>query len=217
MTDKFTVEPARSDDKCFIGECLCFSERAHTGVGIWDLICEPDTAEAMGNASLQDSAHFTIQNFVLARDISTGKPVAGACGFVYPEFSVEKSKASIIGAMKTLRDWSEEEGDAAWRKISFLEEALPDYDAWEGSWLVEAVYCAPEYRGHGLGSRVVNEVLARGAARGCHQALLTCAVGNEGALRMYKHLGFSILGTGFSSRCKDALGSEGFHLLQKSL
>ena len=141
MNVQFVLERAIPSDEAFLGECLCYSERAHTGMGIWDVVCEPHTVKVMSMACLENSPHFTLANFLVIRDTTTGQAVAGACGFMYPEFTIEKSKKSIIGALQQLTGRSDAEVDSDWKRIDFLVDSEPDYDQWDGSWVVESVYC----------------------------------------------------------------------------
>ena len=59
----------------------------------------------------------------------------------------------------------------------------------EDCWL-EDLYVRDEARGSGLGRAMVEEVLARAAARGCRRVELDVNDGNEPAQRLYASLGF---------------------------
>ena len=53
----------------------------------------------------------------------------------------------------------------------------------------------PEARGHGLGSRLMEEAEARLRQRGCTEVYLETAVNNQAALKMYHKRGYQILRT----------------------
>ena len=59
-----------------------------------------------------------------------------------------------------------------------------------------ALEVAPEQRGHGIGSALVEHVLAEGRRRGCMRVYLEVRVDNP-ARRLYHRLGFRRVGTPF--------------------
>eukprot|EP01034_Spumella_vulgaris_P026274 gene26274-32829_t len=67
--------------------------------------------------------------------------------------------------------------------------------------------------GKGLAGSVIKAVLEEGKKSGVKKALITCAVGNNAAKRLYEKLGFELVGEGHSEECQAALGSSGFYLL----
>jgi ribosomal protein S18 acetylase RimI-like enzyme len=67
---------------------------------------------------------------------------------------------------------------------------MAGYDGHRG-WLY-AVACAPDLRGRGVGSALVEEACARLAARGCQKVNLQVRAGNEAVAQFYRKLGFVI-------------------------
>lgn len=43
--------------------------------------------------------------------------------------------------------------------------------------------------------------------------LITCAVGNDGAKRVYEKLGFKVVGVGSSEECMQSIHCSGFYVL----
>lgn len=59
---------------------------------------------------------------------------------------------------------------------------------------INNVACRPEYRGHGLGTRLMQHVLAEATRLGATSATLEVRASNADARRFYERLGFSIEG-----------------------
>lgn len=59
---------------------------------------------------------------------------------------------------------------------------------------INNVACRPEYRGHGLGTRLMQHVLAEAARLGATSATLEVRASNVPARRFYERLGFTIEG-----------------------
>jgi len=58
-----------------------------------------------------------------------------------------------------------------------------------------AVYVAEAARGHGLGTALLEALLAEAVKRGLHTVLAAIDVGNAASLRLHEKLGFSRVGT----------------------
>ncbi len=75
------------------------------------------------------------------------------------------------------------------------------------------MYTSPAHRGKGLAASVIKAVLEEGKKTECKKVLITCAVGNDAAKRLYEKLGFKVVGQGSSEKAQEVLGSSGFNLL----
>jgi len=60
-----------------------------------------------------------------------------------------------------------------------------------GSWYVNVLAAFPEFRGQGLGARLLALADERGRAQGARQASIIVASENEGAMRLYGRTGYS--------------------------
>lgn len=213
-----SIEKAALKDSAFLGLAVRNAERAHTGKGLWDVFAGDscDIAPILEHAIVNDvNSQFHISRFWVVRDSTTGDCTACACGFIYPDCSIENSKPGISTAMSALCSCSESDISAAWDRLKFLDDCFPDFE-YSGSWMIEAVFTAPDQRRKGLAVQVIKAVLNEGRIRsGCRKAIITCAIGNDAALRVYERLGFAVVGKGESDAALRALGSSGFYLLCK--
>ena len=105
--------------------------------------------------------------------------------------AVEAVAASIAS---TLRD--PERGfllaatvDGVVEGVAFVSFARPLEHAGEVCWL-EELYVTPAWRDHGLGRRLVDEVIARAEARGCGSVDLEVEADHGRAAHLYERQGF---------------------------
>jgi ribosomal-protein-alanine N-acetyltransferase len=59
---------------------------------------------------------------------------------------------------------------------------------------IDNVVVAPAYRRQGIGRRLIDEALNAAQERGARSAILEVRASNEAALRLYKNLGFVVVG-----------------------
>lgn len=221
IAGKYTIERAIPSDLSFLGTAIFEAERAHTGRGIWDValgqFSKEQMIEFLKRACAEDlNSHFHISRFLVARDIS-GVPAAAACGFYYPECGLYKSLPGISQAIANMdSNTTLEDASKLWDSLSFLEEAFPDVE-YNNSWMIEAVYTDPAYRGQKLAQHILQAAIDDGLAKGHQRMLISCAVGNDAALHSYTKVGFELLGTGHSEECLKGLGSSGYHVLCKNV
>ena len=62
---------------------------------------------------------------------------------------------------------------------------------------MEDVYVSEELRGQGVGSQLVNTVIAEAEQRGCYKLVCTSRYAKEGVHKLYEKLGFSDHGKEF--------------------
>ncbi len=100
-----------------------------------------------------------------------------------------------------------QEGEAYW-KDRFSNPERCFYAAEEGSifvatagskkiaednWMIVAVYTLPEFRGRNLSQELINRVIAEAKSTGAKKVSLLVNVGQEGAVNLYKKIGFEIV------------------------
>lgn len=227
----YVLSRATIEDVPFLAVCIRDAERAHTGRGIWDTLipptCPPDFDIKNTLAlvcSTYERSHFHVSRFMCIRERESGRPVAAACGFVYPQNSLSMTLEGLSDALFKEGIYKDkEEADLYLNNLnSFLEGSFPDDIDYDNSWLIEAVYTSPEVRGKKLASKLVNALYEDGKTTSfgapphvVRKCLISCAVGNTAAYRCYAGLGFVDLGKAETQACMDAIGSPGFHIFCK--
>lgn len=227
----FRYREARPSDGLFLSIGAREAERCHTGIGIFDLVLrksaeeielqdrerEDGVSKYIMHAILNDpTAHIYYANFIVAEHVESGELAGCACAFPYPEFGVFKSIPAFQNGLKATAGCSEDEAKAAFDAWDFLNDAFPDVE-YDHTWAVESVYVHPKYRRHGLGEQLVKRCMEAMATKhkgvDSRRFLITCAVGNEGARRLYERVGFRLVGQGESEQCMAAIRCSGFYVL----
>lgn len=107
--------------------------------------------------------------------------------FSYENCLVMEGDGQVLGmlhsfAMEPPEDGAEAESDPVLRPYAELE----DY----GSLYISGIALLPEARGRGLGTRLMAAAEARARDLGLPRASLICFEMNEGAMRLYRRLGY---------------------------
>lgn len=219
---QWIFRPATPDDAdTFLGDAIRDSERAHTGKGIWDVFLEDDADPSKSLSSVLAYAckhdvqsHFNYTHFIVAEAAEREGPIAAGCGFIYPDFSVSRSFPGMANAAGRLRGISLEECSEMWKRISYLDDAFPDYD-YDQTWMLESIYVSPSYRKKGLAVELIQQLYELGRPHNVRECLVVCGVGNIAAYRLYEKAGFECIGKGESAAAQEAMGYPGFHLFRR--
>jgi len=126
---------------------------------------------------------FHYSHFVVVE--TEGRVVAGAAGFERME-----ADAAIPAALLEI-GWTEEAISALESRLSPLYAAFPEEPA--GYWTIDHVAVLPEWRGRGLGRRVVEAAMQRGMDLGYSAFKLDVFAGNVAARRLYEAAGFRVV------------------------
>jgi ribosomal protein S18 acetylase RimI-like enzyme len=233
MAKSFVVRKAEASDAEFLSLGAREAERCNCGIGIYDVLvgksaediskmdrtASDEVSAYIKHCVLNDPAsHAYYENFLVVVEEGTGQLAASACIYPYPEFGLSKSIPGLKIALKEVLGYTAEQIDEALDRWSFLDSSFPDVE-FNNTWMVEAVYVDPNYRKHGLGERLLRACM-EGIAKKyegveSRRYLITCAVGNEPARRLYERLGFTLAGQGESEECMKAINCSGFYVLTK--
>ena len=234
INEKFLIRPATVADSQFVSIGIREAERCHVGIGIYDVVIgqtllqiserekPDDTSRYLEHAYLNDRlSHVYMDNFLVAVDRENNQIAACCCSFPYPEFKLTTSKIGFAHGLVEILGYSKEKAEKAFDAWDFLDSAFPDVE-YDHTWMIEAVYVSPAYRGQGLAQHIIQanmdsqtrrKRLATDPTEPDRRFLITCAVGNEGAKRVYEKLGFKLAGQGHSEECQQAIGCTGFYVL----
>jgi ribosomal protein S18 acetylase RimI-like enzyme len=131
---------------------------------------------------------------------SRDKVVACAAGF-----DRIGTEAAIPAALNEI-GWTGDAIDALQFKLERLYAGFPEEPA--GYWTVDHVAVIPEYRGNGLGARVVGNIVQRGVSLGFTNFKLDVFAGNAVARRLYEASGFQVAEVFGSDSLRAMMGRE---------
>ena len=228
---KIVIREACREDAEFLSIGVREAERCHTGIGIFDLLLRK-TVETISkeDRSVRDSvsdyikhlvlnrpdSHLYFDKFLVAVEEGTGTRAGCACIFSYPEAGLIQSIPAFKEALIKVHSFSEKDADTALTKWDFVGEAFPDIEC-DNTWMVEAVFVSPDYRGIGLGRLLVEGCIDSHRNRfepHLHRrVLIACAIGNDGAKRLYEKLGLKVVGQGHSEGSLREIHCYGFYML----
>jgi GNAT superfamily N-acetyltransferase len=223
------IVPATLDDADFLGEALLLAERSHLDFGLWDYILSPlddtaapypDSAKIAVLADLvrhDDTSPMHWTQFLVLRT-STAAAVGSITSYHYPHVQFGRNPALFARVCATHLQWTADEAQRANDRFGILGPAFSANVDWDDRFVIEGVYVAPAQRGRGAVGRLLDRVLNRACAAGCHQSLVTCSVGNAPARSAYMRAGFVSLGLpAGDARVRAALRIDGYEVLAKTL
>ncbi len=168
MTGEPVLRPARREDSRAIAELY---RMAGDGVAdyVWTQLAEPgESVLGAGTRRFaRDDEAYSYQNCLIAE--IDGK----IAGMIH---------SYVMGTPDP--DWDPETVEAVLRPYAELE--APD------SLYIAGVACYPEYRGRGLGTKLIARARERTRELGCTELSLIVFEQNESAVRLYQRLGFAI-------------------------
>jgi GNAT superfamily N-acetyltransferase len=163
MTD-VTIRAARREDSRTIAELFLISSDG-LAVYIWSKVAEPGetTLDAGARRYARDGVAFSYQNCVLAE-------LDGTIAGMAHSFPTDADPTAEPEADPVLRPYAE----------------LEDY----GSLYLSGIALFSEYRGRGIGTRLMAAVADRARSLNRPRVSLICFERNAGAMRWYRRLGF---------------------------
>lgn len=224
LADGYFLSEAEARDASFISIATVEAERAHTGIGIWDVLLSSDGIKiqtetdthafiALGEAIMNSpSSHLAIDNFSVIRSES-GEAVACCSCYMYPKSNLSSTFDKLREVL--LRDcgWTLEEYSKRRYLLSFLDTSFPDDVPYGGSWFIETVYTDASHRQKGLSSHLIRSAIEKGRQCGAPRCMLVVASGNDGARRLYEREGFVKIAEAYSAECMTQLKCPGFDIL----
>jgi GNAT superfamily N-acetyltransferase len=162
-----TLRPARKEDSAAIARLFLISSDGLAEY-IWSRVAEPGEAIAEVGARryAREGVAFSYENCIVAEH-------DGAVAGMVHGFPMEEDPGA------------EPESDPVLRPYGELEDA--------GSLYVSGVALFPEFRGRGIGTRLMAAATDRARTLGLPRLSLICFEGNGGAMRLYSRLGFEEL------------------------
>jgi ribosomal protein S18 acetylase RimI-like enzyme len=206
MKVEFETRPADRGDTRFLAWVIQEAARSHLELGITDFIL-PDTRQRLDflDATLRTPTRsfFHHSRFLVAE--GDGRPVAALSGYEGTR-PYDLYHTSFEEAWQDL-GWPAPELDDVNARLDSIMGAFPDSP--EDRWIVEFVATLPEFRGHGVVSRLIQEILDKGREQGFRKAQISCMIGNLRAQRVYERTGFKVVEEKCDPDWEAALGCPG--------
>ncbi|MFO0992630.1 MAG: GNAT family N-acetyltransferase [Hyphomicrobiales bacterium] len=169
MAVDFSLRPATREDAVDLAILMDMASRGLVS-WLWSTIAEPgQSALEVGRERLRDRADLPSHYqrwFVAERD---GEVAGGFAGYVVPD-------PYDAGDVSDLPD--------VYGPLLELEALAA------GSWFLMAIAVYPDFRRHGLGSRLLEEAIAAARQSSVEQVSLTVSTVNDTARRLYERHGF---------------------------
>jgi GNAT superfamily N-acetyltransferase len=178
-----SLRPAGRHDTGFLAIAMQAADRGHTGIGSWDVMlpgAEEDRLAILAELAGTDQPSYVHWSTFLVADIDD-RPVGTVAGYVPELMTFEHFRAAcrgILDANGKLRE------AGAWSRDYFTVNIPKD------TLRVEWVYTDPGFRGMGVSSRLIAELLNRARADGMTTAHVGTYIGNAPAIATYRRAGF---------------------------
>ncbi|WP_323704308.1 GNAT family N-acetyltransferase [Mammaliicoccus sp. Dog046] len=117
----------------------------------------------------------------------------------YKHIHVYEEEGEVAGFINCYAGDKEQQLEKNWLNIDFEESfelegtPLPEREADDGDLYIESIAVFSEFRGKGIASQLMTYIFDLAKESGYKQVSLNCEVDNEGAMKLYKKLGFEPL------------------------
>ena len=214
MKIEIEIRPADRGDTRFLAWVIQEAARSHLEFGITDFMLPDarqriDFLDAMSRTPTRSLFHFS--RFLVAE--TGGRPVAALSGYDGAG-PYDLMDTSMEEAWSDLGRPAAELVEAQDRLHSILG-ALPDSP--DDRWIIEFVATLPEFRGHGVVSRMIDEILDKGREQGFRKTQISCFIGNVKAQRVYERAGFEVVEERRDPEWEAVMGCPGISRMQMDL
>ena len=211
-----STREAKASDAPFIAWVQLAAGRGHCERGFFDLAFTAtgtellDDVEALVVAPALSFHHWS--RFLIAE--VDGRPAAALSGYE-PAKTGDDELLMAYGHAATVRGWAEDFFAGMEPRIAPLLECMTPTP--DDHWVVEWVATLPEYRGRGLVSGLLQEMLERGRSLDYKASQISIMIGNDGAQRAYESAGFKVVDEKTSPQLDALLGTPGFRRLRRAI
>ncbi|MEW6268149.1 MAG: GNAT family N-acetyltransferase [Thermodesulfobacteriota bacterium] len=187
--------------------------RSHLPIGFWDLAFPGEDEQRLriiariARARPRSFCHWS--GFLVAE--VDGVPAAALSGYEEPSIAAGTALEEALQQALDEERWSVDQRAAMGARIVPFLTCIPETP--EDAWVVEWVATRPEHRGKGVIKTLLEEVIARGRARGHSTVQIGVLIGNTPAQRAYEGAGFRVVDEKRHPDFEAALGSPGIRRL----
>ena len=214
MPTDLEIRPADRGDTRFLAGVIQEAARSQVDYGIVDVML-PDSRQRLDflDAVLRTETRsfFHHSRFLIAE--LDGRAAAALSGFEGTG-PFDLYHDAFDEAWQEL-SWPKEDLDAANERLDSVMGAYPDVP--EDRWVVEFVATLPEFRGRGIVSRLLADILDKGRESGFERAQIACFIGNTSARRAYERAGFAVVDEKRDADFEAAIGCAGIWRMHMDL
>jgi ribosomal protein S18 acetylase RimI-like enzyme len=209
------IRPARPKDASFLAWVIITSGRAHVQRGIWEVILGGTEEECLAFLQMlvvTKTPHLFHYSCFLVAEVE-GRPVAALGGYDPKSLGYPALRKAIVEVVHKL-GLSEPDKAANLRSEKVLC-CIPDEV--EGAWVIDSVATVPEFRRHGIVSKLLEAILEKGRKRGFRRAQINMYIGNTPAQKAYENHGFTVVDEKRDPDFEEEIGSPGMARLLRHL
>jgi GNAT superfamily N-acetyltransferase len=180
---------ATSDDVPFIAWVMQEAGRSHLETGMWDLAFpgpNEHRLKILGAIASTDAVHMGHYSRFIITEVD-GIPAAALSAYEYNQHGGDNFTKGMAEAFKKM-DFTDEEMVEVGIRMSPFKSL--NYVNHAEHWIVEWVATSPEFRGQGLISGLLHEILEQGRSLGFKDSQVGYYLGNTPAKNAYEKIGF---------------------------
>jgi ribosomal protein S18 acetylase RimI-like enzyme len=199
-----TIRPATVEDAHEVAQLMYIAGKSHVGTSIYDLMWTEGMEVRLRKLQelfTADTRSWYHYSYYLVSEVD-GSVAGSLCGFNELEAGGPKLGQAFI-EIGTDRA----EGKAMYERMRPFHRVNPRH--YEDSWVIEHVGVFPQYRGRGVISSLLQEILERGRGHGYKRAEINMLIGNEPAQGAYEKAGFAIVEENTDPEFEAIFGSPG--------
>lgn len=202
------IREAKKSDDTFLAWVMLTAARSHRPYGIWDHYVggtEQDVLSFLKQIATTQQPHLFHYSTFLIAEIEG--QCAGALSGYNPETSGFQAFAEASPEIFDKIGWTKDQQKAAFKRYLIWLSCLSENT--EGVWIVENVAVLPEYRGKGIMSKLLDDILEKGKKAGHKKAQIGHLINNTPAQRTYEKSGFEHVGEKRDPEFEKIFGTPG--------
>jgi GNAT superfamily N-acetyltransferase len=206
------IRPAAPGDATEVARLMYLAGKSHVKTSIYDLTFPGSMEERLSKLTAllttQARSWYHYSHYLVSE--VDGSVAGSLCGF-----NDREAGGSLMQQAYIEIGTDRAEGKAMFERLQPFYRVNPVH--YEDSWVVEHVAVFPDFRGQGIISALLEEILDRGRGRGFKSAELNMLIGNTPAQRAYEKVGFIVVEENTDEEFMKIFGSPGMVRLYMQL
>ena len=206
---EISIRDATADDADFLAWAILTAAHGHIQKpSVWERVFSGSEEERkillakLVVAEPRCIAHY--EGFVIAEQ--NGFPIAAACGYIPAERSPEAFTTALLTVVEDA-GWNHQQQVDLLQGFDVFSRCLPM--GYEREWVLEYIATQPDFRGTGVTTELLKDLLECGREEGIEKAKVAYFMGNEAAKKSYRKLGFNEVYEKVDSEFEEQYGVPG--------